>query len=322
MNTGGDILVLAEHKNGELDGITFQLLSKGRELAGKLGGQLKALVLGNRTEAVTRALDDVADVVLLADHSLLDPYNPEIYGNVVGEVLKNAGPSLFLIGHTFLGMEIGPAIAARLGLTLVTNCVDVETTDGVVTVTRPIFGGVSHARLELQGPGPHLVSLQKGRLPKKSLSGRKADFVCVPVKIDESSLRTRVIGAVEASIAGIDITRADIVVAVGRGIGGKTNIQLAEELARAIGGVVACSRPVADFGWLPQEQLVGMSGRTVKPRVYLACGISGASQHVAGMVESQCIIAINKDRSAPIFQVAHYGVVGDVLKIISLITLK
>lgn len=136
------------------------------------------------------------------------------------------------------------------------------------------------------------------------------------------TLRTRVIGFVEAITGGVDIAKADILVAVGRGIGGKANVQLAEDLAKAIGGVVACSRPVADYGWVPPERLVGMSGKSVRPKVYLACGISGASQHVAGMLDSQLIIAINKDRNAPIFQIAHYGVAGDVLKILGLITLK
>ncbi len=323
MTAEGGVLVLAEHKNGELDGITLQLLSKGRQLADTLGMPLEVLVLGNKPESVTRTLlNGVADVLLLAEHPLLDPYNPEVYCSVVADLVKNSNPRVFLIGHTFLGMEIGPAISAKLGINAFTNCVDVESSDGILTVTRPFFNGTVHAKLQIEGPGPHMVSLQKGGLPKRSVSGRTTKVVTVPVQIDQNSLRTRVIGYVEASTAGIDVTKADIVVAVGRGIGGKANIKLVEDLAKAMGGVVACSRPVADLGWLPQEHLVGMSGRTVKPRVYLACGLSGASQHVAGMIESQLIIAINKDRSAPIFQVAHCGVVEDLFKIVGHISVK
>lgn len=316
-----DVLVLAEHSNGELDTITFQLLSKGRELADKLGVRLSVLVLGRNLEALTRVLAcDAGDTVLVADHPLLEQYNPEIYLNVACDVIRNVNPGLFLIGQTFLGMEIGPAIATRLGLILASNCVEVDLSDGVVTVTRPIFGGMAHVKLEMEGSGTCMISLQKGRLPSRVISRGTVARLPVPVQIDERSLRTRVIGTVDACQGGVDIAKANIVVAVGRGIGGKANIQLAEDLAKALGGVVACSRPVADFAWLPVERLVGMSGKTVKPRVYIACGISGASQHIAGMADSQLIIAINKDRSAPIFQVAHYGIVGDVLKIINLMT--
>lgn len=323
MTMQGDVLVLAEHRNGELDSITFQLLNKGRELADKSGGQLKVLLLGKNMAAPAQILArEAADAVLVAAHPLLEPYNPEIYRNVVCDVIKNVKPGLFLIGHTFLGMEIGPAIATRLGIVLASNCVEAELSDGAFTVTRPVFAGVAHAKLELQGPTPYMVSLQKGKLIRKTPSGKIAAITPVPVQIDESSLRTKVIGTVEAAVCGVDISKADIVVAVGRGIGGKASVQMAEDLANAIGGVVACSRPVADFGWVAAERLVGMSGKTVKPKVYIACGISGASQHVAGMVDSQLIIAINKDKSAPIFQVAHYGVVGDLFKIVGLIRLK
>jgi len=319
----GDILVLAEHRNGEVDGITFQLLSKGRELADKLGVQLKVLILGVKLEALIKTLvGEGADVVLVADHHLLEPYNPEIYCQVVCGVVKNTKPSLFLLGYTFLGMEIGPAIAIRLEVILASNCLGLELADRIVTVTRPIFCGVAHTKVELQGPRPYIVSFQKGKLPTKHVSGRAASVLAVPVQIDERAVRTKVIDTVEASTGEIDITKADIIVAVGRGIREKANVQLAKDMAEAIGGVVACSRPVADFGWLPIECQVGLSGKTVKPKVYMACGISGASHHIAGMADSQLIIAINEDRSAPIFQVAHYGVIGDLFEIIAHITLR
>ncbi|MFC1930569.1 electron transfer flavoprotein subunit alpha/FixB family protein, partial [Chloroflexota bacterium] len=253
---------------------------------------------------------------------LLEHHNPEIICNVVYDVLQNTKPALFLMGHTFLGIETGPVVATRLGVCLVSNCVELEFSDGEFAVTRPVFGGTAHAKEILLGPQPHVVTLQKGRLTETSLMSGTATVENIPVQIDESSLRTSVIETIEASTEGIDITKADIIVAVGRGIGGKANIQQIEDLASSIGGVTACSRPVVDFGWLPLERLVGMSGKTVKPRVYLACGISGASQHVAGMTDSKVIIAINKDRNAPIFQVAHYGVAGDLFKIIGQIKVE
>ncbi len=197
---------------------------------------------------------------------------------------------------------------------------DLELLDGTCIVTRPMYGGVIHIRAELQGLPPFIVSLQNGALRAKTLPRRAASLLPIPVEISEADIRAKVVGLLQAATGEIDITKADIIVAVGRGIREKANIQLARDMADALGGVVACSRPLADLGWLPPECHVGMSGKIVKPKVYIACGISGASHHVAGMKDSHTIIAINKDPGAPIFQVAHFGVVRDLFEIMPVLT--
>ncbi len=312
-----DILVLAEHKEGNPTLITLQLLGKGRELADKLGVQLTAVVFGFKAEAVTGALVGMGvDRVLVADHPCLEHYNPEVYGKVMCDVVRDTQPRLLLLGYTFLGMELGPAVATKLGVTLVSNCVDLEPRDGTFSVTRPSYNGVTHIKVEPQAPPPLIVSVQVGAFPVEKIPPRAASVSQFPAKIDEGDIRTKVVGFQQTAKGDIDITKADIIVAIGRGLGDMANIQLAKDVAEALGGVIGCTRPVSDAGWLPPEYVVGMSGKTVRPKVYMACGISGATHHTVGMKDSQVIIAINKDPNAPIFQVAHYGVTGDLLEIL------
>ena len=312
-----DILILAEHKEGTPALITLQLLGKGRELADKLGVQLMAVVFGSKVENVTGALVEMGvDGVLVADHPCLEYYNPEVYYKVMCDVVRDTKPRLLLMGYTFLGMELGPAVATRLGVTLVSNCVDLEPLDGTFSVTRTVYNGVAHIKVEPQAPPPLIVSVQVGALPANTIPKRAASVSQFPVNIDEGDIRTRVVGFQQTGEGEIDITKADIIVAIGRGIGEMDNIQLARDVADALGGVIACTRPVSDSGWLPPEYVVGMSAKTVRPKVYMACGISGATHHTVCMKDSQIIIAVNKDPNAPIFQVAHYGVTGDLLEIL------
>ncbi len=313
-----DILVLSEQRDGQLDGITYELLSKGREIADNLEVRLAALLLGSNIGPVSKLLADCGvDTVLLADHPILQDYNAEVYRKVISDAVRDFKPSFFLLGYTYLGMEVGPAVATRLGVPIVSNCVDLGLSDGKATVTRPMFSGMVHAKIEIKQVEPYIISFQKGVLPKKEFSSKPVSVHSVPVEVDESTIRTNVSGLIHTpDTAGIDVTKADIIVAVGRGIEREANIQLVRDLADALGGVVACSRPVADYGWLPQECHVGISGKTVAPKVYIACGISGASQHVSGMRDSRTIIAINKDQGAPIFQVAHCGVVGNLFEVL------
>lgn len=313
-----DILVLSEQRDGQLDSITYELLSKGREIADNLGVKLGALTLGSNIGPVGELLADCGvDAVLLADHPILQDYNAEVCHKVISDVVRDFKPAFFLLGYTYLGMEVGPAVATRLGVPTFSNCVDLELSEGKVTVTRPMFSGTIYAKIEIKPAEPYIISFQKGVLPKKEFPSRPVSVHSIPIEVNELTIRTKVTGLIHVSdTAGIDITKADIIVAVGRGIGREANIQLVRDLADALGGVIGCSRPVADYGWLPQEYHIGISGKTVAPKVYIACGISGASQHVSGMRDSRTIIAINKGQSAPIFQVAHYGVVGDLFEIL------
>ncbi|MCH7544687.1 MAG: transposase [Proteobacteria bacterium] len=216
--------------------------------------------------------------------------------------------------------ELAPAIAVGLGVTAMTNCVDVGIEDGAVVVTRPFFDGTQHAKIVLEGKGPPLVALQAGATPTVELGAREVAVRPVAVDLSAVPARGQVLEVIEEAPGDVDITKAEIIVAVGRGIGGKEKIAVIEELTQALGGLMACSRPLVDLGWLGRERQVGASGKSVAPKVYLACGISGASQHLSGMSESRLIVAINKDPNAPIFQVAHYGVVGDLLEIVPALT--
>jgi electron transfer flavoprotein alpha subunit len=312
-----NITILAEHNNSLLDTLTLQLACKGREIADKWDCSLNAILLGHDIENLAKQLlDKEFDTVFVADYAFLEPYNAEIYSRVLGDFLKDNVPTLILLGYTYLGMELGPSIASRLGISLVSNCVGVELTDECLAITRMMFGGTMRARLEAN-KFPLVISVQRGALPGKIAPKKCTLLKRLEAKIDPVDIKTRVLGVIQRVTSGVDITKADILVSVGRGIGSKAGIDIAQKLANALNGTLSCSRPIADLGWLPPECQVGISGLMVHPKIYLALGISGASQHLDGMRDSQTIIAINNDPNAPIFQVAHYGVVGDVHEIIS-----
>ncbi len=317
----GDVLVIAEHNDGKLDSVTFELLGKGRELSQKLGGRLAVLVLGVELNPIVAELSSKgADVVIVAEHAKLDPYIPEIHSRAIAEVAKQTQPSLILFGHTYRGIEMAPAVATKLGAAFASNCVDLEVREGALFATRSVYEGTMRARVKFAGASPWIASVQKGALPAPTFPDKKAEVLPFKAETVAQDVPTRVVGMLKPPEGKIDITKADIIVSVGRGIKSKENVKVAEELASALGGVVACSRPVADMGWLPPECHVGMSGKTVSPRIYLACGISGASQHTVGIKDSKVIIAVNSDANAPIFRVAHYGTVGDMFKVLPALT--
>lgn len=312
-----EVMLLAEQRNGELDTITYELLNRGREIADQRGVKLNALILGHNLDALSQTLAGAgADAVYVADSAVLKDYDPEVYCKVISDTLRDLRPGVFLIGHTCLGIEMGPAVATRTGATLATNCVDLELSDGKVVVTRPMYSGTVHTRVEVEGELPYIISFEKGVQSKQPLPPRPASVQTVPVETSGLAFLTKVVGFREAAAGEIDITKADVIVALGRGIGDKSNVPLGRDLADALGGVIGCSRHLADWGWCPAECHVGMEGKTVAPKVYIACGISGATHHVGGIRDSDLIIAINKDPYAPIFNVAHYGVVGDLFEVI------
>jgi electron transfer flavoprotein alpha subunit len=316
-----DVLVIAEHWKGEPDGVTLQMLTKGRALADGAGVGLAVLVLGHGLDDVVEGLREKGmDALWVVDDPALAGAGGEAEAHAIAEAVGAIDPGLVLIGYSLVGMELAPAIAVKLGVAAMTNCVNVEIEDGAVVVTRPFFDGTQHAKIILDGKGPPLVALQMGATPTVELGA--TDVAVRPVALDLSAdpARGELLEVIEEAPGDVDITKAEIIVSVGRGIGAKDKIPVIEELARALGGLMACSRPLVDLGWLGRERQVGASGKSVAPKVYLACGISGASQHLSGMSESRLIVAINKDANAPIFQVAHYGVVGDILEIVPALT--
>jgi len=307
------VLVVVEHDGNEIGTISRQLATRGREQSNRLNAQLSALVLGHQVEGIVRSLSEMDfDVVFVADDSSFEYYNPEVYTRAVSEILRDIAPRAVLLGDTYMTREVGPAVALRLGIPFLGSCVDVELSETKVMVTQPKYGGVIHVRAELEPvPSSILISLQSRPGLPDTVRAHVPSIVPLKVEVDTPGLRTRVVDVIQETGAEFDITKADIVIAGGRGLGAKESISSLKELAQALGGVVACSRPVYDMGWLPVDCLVGMSGKTVIPKVYVACGISGAPQHVMGMSGAQCIIAINKDVNAPIIGLAHYAVVGD-----------
>ncbi len=317
----GNVLIIAEHWNGKLEGVTFQMLTKGRELADAMGVSLEALVVGGNVGGMAEQLATAgADAVFVVDDAALANAAGGLQAEAAVVALRGIAPRLTLVGYTLVGMELGPAIAVRLDVTAMTNCVSVDYVDGAVTVARPVYDGALHARIVLDADKPALVALQKGATPTAELASKNASVQKLAIDVSSLPKRGEIVQFIEEPVSDIDITKADIIVSAGRGLGEASKLPMIDECAKALGGLMGCSRPLVDQGWLPRERQVGASGKTVTPRVYIACGISGASQHLAGMSESRMIVAINKDANAPIFQVAHYGIVGDLFEIVPELT--
>jgi len=317
----GDILVLVEHAGGKVDSVTLQLLTVGRSLATELKTQLIALAVGHRLESISAAIQGHGmDRIVIVDHPALALAAGEVQAQVIAEAARQIDPRFVLIGYSLVGMELTPAVATKLGVNALTNCVNLEIRDGAVTVTRPVFDSTLHAHVALDDNDRAVIALQKGSFAPSESTSTRAPVESVSIDVAGIPARSKVLAIAEAPSGDVDITKAEIVVSVGRGIGTAEKIPLIAELAEALGGVLACSRPVVDVGWLPRERQVGASGRTVTPKIYIACGISGAIQHLTGMRDSNRIIAINKDADAPIFGVAHLGVVGDLFEIVPALT--
>lgn len=340
-----DVWVFCEQREGKLMPTDFELISKGRDLADELGVNLCGLLLGGEgIESAAKELGGYgADKVLVCESPLLAVYNTDAYAKVICDVIEDLKPEAFLIGATNIGRDLGPRCAARLHTGLTADCthldVDVEkykaflkTTSTIdvdntkfeentnLKMTRPAFGGHLMATIICPRFRPCMATVRPGVMKKNVFDQAKAD-ACEIVKpsfqLSESDLNTEVVEVVKAAKKLVDLIGADYIVSVGRGISKDVEggIKLAEELAGVLGGVVGSSRACVDAGWISADHQVGQTGKTVHPRIYVALGISGAIQHLAGMQDSECIIAVNKNESAPIFDVASYGIVGDLYKV-------
>ncbi len=306
--------MLVEHRMGELRDVTLEMLTKGRELAGALDAQLVAGLLGHSVENFAETLKKWAHQVVVAADSKLENFNADAYQRVLSAIIKQRQPSLTMIAHTSFGVDLAPPLATELGFPLTTDCVDVHIREGKPLAIRQVYGGKLNAEVSFIAT-PCMVTLRQGALSieEADLQGR---IVPMDSPLTEEIAYRRFLQYVEAVVGDVDITQADILVSVGRGIREEKNMSLVEGLAKALGGVLSCSRPITDSGWLPPDRQVGQSGRTVKPKLYLAVGISGAFQHVAGMSGAETVVAINKDPHAPIFSMAHYGIVGDLFQVV------
>ena len=313
------VWVFAEQRHGELQKVSLEILGESRRLANELGVKLTAVLLGNNIGHLANKLGEYgADEVLVADHVELENYTTDGYTKVLCDLVNDKKPGMFFIGATFIGRDLGPRVAARLRTGLTADCTSlaVEVENGALLATRPAFGGNIMATIACPNHRPQMATVRPGVFSR--LTEKNYDFTVenVEVKLEASDIRTTILEIVKANKEVLDISEAKVIVSGGRGVGSKENFSLLQELADTLGGVVGGSRGAVDKGWIERDYQVGQTGKTVRPRIYIACGISGAIQHVAGMQESDMIIAINKDETAPIMKVADYAIVGDLNKVI------
>lgn len=313
------VWVFAEQREGELQKVSLELLGEGRRIADELGVKLTALLLGNNIEALAKTLaEHGADEVLVADDKNLEHYTTDAYTKVICDLANERKPGILFVGATFIGRDLGPRIAARLSTGLTADCtsIDVEVENGDLLATRPAFGGNLMATIACPEHRPQMATVRPGVFAKITTDGTNCNIEKVEVKLADSDVRTKVLEIIKAKKDIIDIAEADFIVSGGRGVGSKENFKLLEELAEALEGTVAGSRAAVENGWIEGAYQVGQTGKTVRPQIYIACGISGAIQHVAGMQDSDLIIAVNKDDSAPIMKIADYAIVGDLTKVV------
>lgn len=319
------VCVFAEQKGGTPHRVVFELLSKGRELADKLGVELSCIFIGSEIEDKAQELiERGADTVYLVDREELKHFNVEPYTAVITRLINKYKPEIFIAGATSTGRSLLPRIAARLKTGLTADCTGLDIgEDGILLQTRPAFGGNIMATIECKTKRPQMATVRYKVMPEaKKSEGRKGKIVKENVdKLDLTS-RTKIIKFVEDITQKINLQEADIIVSGGMGLREPSNFKIIEKLAEVLDAAVGSSRPPVDAGWIPYSHQVGQTGKTVRPKLYIACGISGQIQHLAGMSSSEYIVAINKDHNAPIFQVADLGIVGDLFQIVPLITKK
>ncbi len=309
-----DIFVVIEHRQGEIRDISYELLTKGYELS-KDKGKLYAVVLGHQNETLIEKLKPCADTILNIEDERLKDFNAEYYQIVLTALLQEKKPLITLFGQTAFGIDVAPSLATALKMPFSADCINVTIEEGQVITERQIYGGKINTRILLAQNWGYVISIRPGSCAPEECE-LSAEISAIPSPISEDIDYRNFIQYVEAAKGDVDITQAEVVIGIGRGVKEDKNLPMMETFAQSLGGVLGCSRPVVDAGWLPKDRQVGSSGKTVKPKLYIACGISGAFQHVMGMKGADTIVAINKDPNAPIFTVADYGIVGDLMQVI------
>lgn len=306
------VLAIAEHRRGELRDVSYEIVTAGRTLADGLDGELALAVIGGDTEEFAERLTlDGVDTVYRVEEG--EEFNHGIYTQVVEQLYAEVEPTALLVPHTVNGMDYAPSVAESLGLPLVTDIVDFDL-DGGLTVTREQYGGKVETGYDVSADH-YALTVRSAEWPQAEAQG-DATIEAFTAQVDESQVRSTVTGYEEVGAGDVDIAESDFIISIGRGIEEEDNLPLIEKLVEVTGATLASSRPIVDNEWLPKNRQVGQSGKVVTPDVYIAIGISGAVQHVAGMKGSDTIIAVNTDPNAPIFDIADYGIVGDLFEVI------
>ena len=329
------VFVFAQQVDNVLDGVAFELLGKGKELAKDLNTEVTAVLIGSGVKGLADQLAEYgADRVIVVDDPQLKDYRTEPYAHALASVINEYKPEIMLVGATAIGRDLGPTVSARVKTGLTADCTMLEIGDfplnaapgqeqlhNQLLMTRPAFGGNTIATIACPYNRPQMATVRPGVMQKIApIAGTKANVVEYNPGFTPNDRYVEILKVVKAVKNTANIMDAKILVSGGRGVGSKENFKLLEDLAEVLGGTVSCSRAVVENGWLPVDLQVGQTGKTVRPQIYFAIGISGAIQHVAGMEDSDLIVAINKDEDAPIFDVADYGLVGDLNKIVPALT--
>ncbi len=312
----GEIFVVVEHRQGEVRDITYEMLFKANELCREYSHELTAILLGGKDEPFLEDIAPMADRVMVFEDEQLKIFGSDLYKDILNGLIEEHRPFLTLMGHTSWGMDLGPALSVKTGYPLATDCVDIMVEDDRPVVIRQIFSGKVFTKVSFKESQGYLITVRPGAFLPEDVEARKGEVIRNQVPTDLPGPRKKFVEFVDAAAGDVDISQADFLISIGRGIGEEENIEVLKELADAMGGTISCSRPIVDKNWLPKYHQVGTSGKSVKPKIYLALGISGAFQHVAGITGAGTVIAVNKDRKAPIFRVADYGVVDDLFNVV------
>ena len=318
------ILVVTEQRRGKWNNASFETLAAAQQIAKDTSSTISAVIIGKGVAAFADefATKNVAEV-LRVEHDLLETYTPDGFCVALKQVVESAKPDLVLFPHTYQVRDFAPKLADSLGRGMIGDCIGYRNEGGKLVFVRQMFQGKTAADVTFSGPAPWFASFQSGAFRADLLGSHpsgKAPVNALSVTLSAEQIRTKPLELFKEAKSAVDLTQAEIIVSVGRGIKEQKNIELAKALADALGGEIAASRPICDSGWLPMDRQIGSSGQTVAPKLYLALGISGAIQHVVGMKGARTIVAINKDSNAPIFEIADYGVVGDIFEIMPALT--
>lgn len=316
------IMTIAEQRDGELRKISFEIVSEGRRLADAKGEELISVLLGNNIKDKAQVLAQYgADKVVVADDPRLEKYTTDAYVSVISQLVKEYDPAILILGASAQGKDLSARLSARLGVGMAQDCTAFSIEDGNLGAIRPIYAGKAYAKVTFENSIPQMATARPNVMSiNEPDTSRSAEVIDANFNLSDDELKTKVVEELKDQSGKVDLTEADKIVSGGRGMKGPENFKILEELADLIGGTVGASRSAVDAGWRPHSDQVGQTGKVVSPNLYIACGISGAIQHLAGMSTSKVIVAINKDPDAPIFQKADYGVVDDLFKIVPPLT--